>query len=107
MTKSTTYHELMLILADMEAQGRNSITWGIFNRTKIDAFYKANDVRIKLFQNYYKELVERLADRDDLNNVIILNVEGGGQRIQFSEENQKTFDKEYFAFLKNPIQLHI
>lgn len=108
MIKETTYNELMMIMLDIQTQTNRSVCFVLFNKQKIQDFYKRNEVRIEIYNNKYKELVDRYAEKFEGTGTPIILETSQGPKFKFATpEEEKAFTDEYLSFLKGPIQLHI
>ncbi len=108
MTRQTTYNELMMIMLDIQTQSNRSITYTMFNKQKIEDFYKRNEVRIGLYNDKYTELVDKYAEKfEGTATPIVLDTPQGPKFKFVTPEEEKAFTDEYLSFLKDPIQLHI
>lgn len=107
MQKETTYHELMLIMQDIETQSVRSITYCIFNAQKIKQFHSQNAIRIELFNGTLEKMIEKYAKKDEKGRPVVMMVDNQQQMGFENDDDKQMFQAEYAELLKKPIQLHL
>ena len=89
MKRLTNYQELGQILQDMETQSMHSITWRIFNESRVNRFKETNKDIIEDFFSKAKEIVEKFAQPDEKGQPIVVSVQGVPQ-LSFLIPEMKT-----------------
>ena len=95
----------MLLLQDIENQTAAHPTFSVFNREKLQHFYRFNGTEIKEFQLTMKRLMEENAAVTEEGAAVMTTIDGKPAVVFKSPEARETFQAEYSAFLAKEIFL--
>jgi hypothetical protein len=102
-----SYHQLHLLITDIETQQANHPSFGLFNAAKINNLFQKNRIRIQTLQDFLAKNVRDFAKKDDNGKAVISTVEGRQELTFENELDKKAYLDAYEAFATKTFELNI
>jgi hypothetical protein len=107
--EKANYITLLMMRNEITQAAQQSIVFKLFNKDKIDRFFKYNAMRIQLADEKLGRLIKRFVKHDADDKPIQLEQQAGG-RVKWeynSAEDEKAFAIEYNEFMNREVVIEL
>ncbi len=102
------YHQLLMLRNEIKECSKNSISFALFNESKIKRLLMLNDMHFKVADGRLNDFVKKYVKHDENNNPIILDSASGFAKYEYvSEKAKKMFDSDYKKFTSKKIVIEL
>lgn len=102
-----TYHQLYILLLDIQNWQASSPAFALFNSQKIKRFYEQNNLRIQVLNKKLSELTDKYVKKTGDGKLSVVKVNGRDEYEFETEENKIEYGKAFEEFMSRSLEFHI